>query len=173
MALDLAILTRPGIITLAVATKPIPDVEVTTPAPAAPGLAETDRLAALQTYGILDTDPEPGFDDLALLAARVCQAPMALIGFFDGDRYWVKAHLGLKLDAMPRQFALYAASDKPEFQEIPATLAGSRLAEHPMVSLWPNISSYPGVPIVSNSCHLLSVLAVMDLLPRPLQAQDC
>jgi response regulator RpfG family c-di-GMP phosphodiesterase len=155
-------------IALTVATKPIPDVEVASPPPA--GAPEADRLAALRTYGILDTNPEPGFDDLALLAARVCQAPMALIGFFDGDRYWVKAQQGLKLAAMPRQYALYAASDKPEYQEIPDTLAGSRLAEHPMVSLWPKIRSYVGVPIVSDGGHLLGVLEVMDRVPRQLDA---
>ena len=125
---------------------------------------ETDRLAALRNYGILDTDPEPGFDDLALLAGRVSQAPMALIGFFDDDRYWVKAQLGLKLDAMPRQYALYAASDKLEIQEIPDTLAGSRLAEHPMVSLWPKIRSYVGVPI-RIADELVGLLSVYSTQP--------
>src|SRR5437016_5952788 len=98
---------------------------------------ETDRLTALRSFGILDTKPEPGFDDLVLLAAHVCQVPMAVIGFFDSERYWVKAQVGLKLDAMPREFALYDTSDTAAVQEIPDTLAGSRLADHPMVALWP------------------------------------
>lgn len=156
--------------TPSVATEPTPAIKDISPAPT--GQQETDRLAALRTYSILDTGPELGFDDLVLLAAQVCQAPMALIGFFDGDRYWVKAQLGLKLEAMPRQYALYAASDKPEFQEIPDTLAGSRLAEHPMVALWPKIRSYAGVPIVAAGGHLLGVLEIMDRVPRQLDARQ-
>jgi GAF domain-containing protein len=130
---------------------------------------ETDRLTSLHSFGILDTKPEPGFDDLALLAARVCRVPMAVIGFFDAERYWVKAQIGLKLDAMPREFALYARSEKPEFQEIPDTLAGSRLADHPMVLLWPKIRFYAGVPIMAPGNQLLGVLEVMDQAPRQLE----
>ena len=130
---------------------------------------ETARLNVLRSFGILDTKPEPGFDDLVLLAARVCRVPMAIIGFFDAERYWVKAQIGLKLDAMPREFALYAPSEKPEFQEIPDTLADSRLAEHPMVSLWPKIRFYAGVPIMAAGDQLLGVLEVMDQTPRQLE----
>jgi len=129
---------------------------------------ETDRLTLLRAFGILDTKPEPGFDDLVHLAARVCQVPMAVIGFFDAERYWVKAQVGLKLDAMPREYALYSSSDNPELQEITDTLVGSRLAEHPMVSLWPRIRFYVGVPIVVAGNHLLGVLEVMDQTPRRL-----
>ena len=129
---------------------------------------ETDRLGALRSFGILDTKPEPTFDDLALLAARVCQAPMAVIGFFDTERYWIKAQFGLKLDTMPREYALYDPSDKPELQEVPDTLADSRLAEHPMVSLWPKVRFYAGVPIVVDGKQLLGVLEVMDQAPREL-----
>jgi len=129
---------------------------------------ETGRLTTPRSIGILDTKPEAGFDDLALLAARVCQVPMAVIGFFDSERYWVKAQIGLKLDAMPREYALYAPDGKPQLQEIPDTLADSRLLEHPMVLLWPKIRFYAGVPIMGAGNQLLGVLEVMDQAPRQL-----
>src|SRR5664279_57287 len=130
---------------------------------------ETARLNALRSFGILDTKPEPSFDDLVLLAARVCQAPLGVIGFFDAERYWVKAQIGLKLDAMPREYALYAPTEQHELQEIPDTWAGSRLADHPMVLLWPKIRFYVGVPIVVGGNQLLGVLEVMDQIPRQLE----
>jgi GAF domain-containing protein len=138
----------------------------------AAGRSEPDRLAELRAYGILDTKPEAGFDDLAMLAARLCGAPMAVIGFLDADRYWVKAQVGLKLDAVPRQFALYVASEDPQFQEIPDTLAASRLADHPMVLLWPKIRYYAGMPIVAAGGKLLGVLEVMDRVPRQLDGPE-
>lgn len=36
---------------------------------------ETERIAALRAYNILDSAPEAAFDDLAQLAAIVCGAP--------------------------------------------------------------------------------------------------
>jgi hypothetical protein len=40
---------------------------------------EADRLAALCAHDVLDTAPEPAFDDLARLASHVCGTPIALI----------------------------------------------------------------------------------------------
>lgn len=40
---------------------------------------EAASLQALQRYGILDTPMEPAYDDLAGIAAHVCEAPVALI----------------------------------------------------------------------------------------------
>jgi hypothetical protein len=49
-------------------------------------LAESERLAALRSYRVLDTPPEPEFDDLVQLAARACQTPVALISLIDERR---------------------------------------------------------------------------------------
>jgi hypothetical protein len=42
---------------------------------------EADRVAALRSYGILDSAPEIVFDDVSELAARICKCPVAYIGF--------------------------------------------------------------------------------------------
>jgi hypothetical protein len=55
---------------------------------------QSDRLAALKSYRILDTPPEAAFDDLVRLAARACAAPIALIGFVEERRQWFKAEMG-------------------------------------------------------------------------------
>ncbi len=56
---------------------------------------ETARLEALRQYEILDTNAEEVFDDLARLAAYICQTPIAVISLIDHDRQWFKARLGL------------------------------------------------------------------------------
>ena len=54
--------------------------------PPAQATAEAARLQALQSYAILDTPTEDSFDQLATLAARVSQCPMAVVNFVDSDR---------------------------------------------------------------------------------------
>ena len=48
--------------------------------------AKRERLAALRSYRILDTEPEQAFDDLTLLASQICDTPIALISLIDADR---------------------------------------------------------------------------------------
>ena len=52
------------------------------------------RLEALEPYGVLDTPPEPAFDDIVHLACGICDTPTALITFVTDDRQWFKARLG-------------------------------------------------------------------------------
>ena len=47
---------------------------------------EAARLEALRRYEVLDTPPEQTIDDLALLAAMICQVPMALVSLVDENR---------------------------------------------------------------------------------------
>src|SRR5713101_4443034 len=53
------------------------------------------RVAALQRYAILDSEPEQAFDDLTLLASYVCKTPIALISLVDENRQWFKSKVGL------------------------------------------------------------------------------
>ena len=57
--------------------------------------AERARLATLERYGILDSEPEQAFDDLAKLAAVICDASAAQINFIDSERQWFKSAPGL------------------------------------------------------------------------------
>ena len=58
-------------------------------------LADPGRLAALQQTNLLDTAAEEAFDRLARLAARLLDAPIALVTLVDADRLFLKACLGL------------------------------------------------------------------------------
>ena len=70
--------------------------------------AEAKRLEALQRYHILDTPPEPAFDDLVHLAAQLCNAPIAAVALVAAERVWCKARLGFTVTELPRADSIAA-----------------------------------------------------------------
>ncbi|HZR47817.1 MAG TPA: hypothetical protein VFA47_13995, partial [Candidatus Manganitrophaceae bacterium] len=69
---------------------------------------EAARLEALYRYQILDTDPEEDFDGIARLAAQICEAPIASIGFLDRERQWFKSRIGWASNEIPRDLSFCA-----------------------------------------------------------------
>jgi GAF domain-containing protein len=58
-------------------------------------LADPRRLAALHEGLLIDTEREESFDRIARLAAKVLNAPVALVSGVDRDRQFFKSCLGL------------------------------------------------------------------------------
>ena len=64
------------------------------PKPLLPPLVHDQvRLDALASLDLIDTPAEEQFDDIAHLAALVCNAPVALVSLVAGDRQWFKARV--------------------------------------------------------------------------------
>src|SRR5215469_12055887 len=66
---------------------------------------EAARIAALNRYAILDTEPEQSFDDLVILAAYVCRTPMAMLSLVDEHRQWFKSKVGVQVRETPREIS--------------------------------------------------------------------
>src|SRR6185436_15316731 len=64
---------------------------------------EARRLEILRTYEILDTPPEPEFDDLVRLASYLFKMPIALITLIDDHREWFKARVGYESTEASRE----------------------------------------------------------------------
>lgn len=134
-----------------------------------PGWAETDRLAALDSYQILDTVAEADFDDLAKLAAQICGMPMALISLIDARRQWFKAAIGLDAAETPREIAFCAhAIQQPGLFTVEDATRDPRFAENPLVTGDPNLRFYTGAPLVSPEGFPLGALCVLDTKPGQL-----
>jgi len=131
---------------------------------------ESERLAALREYKILDTPPEASFDDLTWLASFICQAPMALVSLIDHHRQWFKARVGFAAAETPRTESICAhAVLKPDkIFEVPDTSKDRRFAGMPAVSGDAHVRFYAGVPLVGARGYAVGTLCVMDREPRTL-----
>ncbi|HAX75016.1 MAG TPA: ATPase, partial [Cyanobacteria bacterium UBA11372] len=134
---------------------------------------EAARLAALYQYQILDTDPEPAFDDLVNLAAYICSTPMASIGLVDADRQWFKAKVGLDITETPREIAFCAHTIlEPEVLILPDAKLDSRFANHPLVTSEPGIRFYAGFSLTTSTGYAIGTICVMDRQPRQMTPQQ-
>jgi formate hydrogenlyase transcriptional activator len=140
-----------------------------TPAP----VDEQERLDALRRYKILDTLPEPEFDDLALLAARICGTPTALVTLVDADRQWFKAKVGFEATETSRDLAFCShAILNSDLLVVPDASTDNRFSTNPLVTGPSHIRFYAGAPLIAPGGHALGTLCVIDRVPRQLAPEQ-
>ena len=135
---------------------------------------EAARLAALRRYRILDSDPEPAFDDLTLLASHICGTPIALITLIDENRQWFKSRIGISLTETSREvsFCNHAIQRPNELMIVPNALEDERFANNPLVTGDEHVRFYAGAPLVTTDGYALGALCVVDRVPRQLTADQ-
>ena len=128
---------------------------------------EAERLAALRRYAVLDTAPDPAFDELTCLAGQICATQIALITLVDGTRQWFKAHVGIDVTEVAREVSFCSHTIlRPEGLIIGDTVADERFADNPQVTASPFVRFYAGVPLVTRDGFAIGTLCVMDRQPR-------
>ena len=63
--------------------------------------ADVDRLAELHRTQLLDSPPDPAYDRIAEIAARMLEAPVALVSLVDEDRQFFQSCIGLAEPGTP------------------------------------------------------------------------
>ena len=131
---------------------------------------ESKRLKVLWQYEVLDTVPEELFDDLTELAARICEAPIALISLVDEKRQWFKSKIGVTVSETSRDLSFCAyAINQGELFIVPDATQDKRFANNPFVTSEPKIRFYAGAPLITPDGHALGTLCVIDKVPRELR----
>jgi diguanylate cyclase (GGDEF)-like protein len=133
---------------------------------------EPQRLKAIRSYEILDTEPELEFDALTRIASHAFGAPIAVVAMMDSDRLWFKSRLGLDIPQLDRKIAFCAhAIMRPREPLVVEDLRDDqRFASNPLVAEAPHIRFYAGAPIVDPGGHALGTIAVIDAQPRAFTA---
>jgi GAF domain-containing protein len=110
------------------------------------------------------------FDDAVRIAASACAAPIAILGFIEGDGMEVRARLGDYPARAPREFGFCSR-----------TIAARRIVTIPDATLDPAAASnaalgapvfarfYAGAPLLAFDGHAFGTLAVCDHVPRRLE----
>ena len=128
---------------------------------------EAERLAALRSYDILDSDVEASFDALPRLAAAILEVPVALITVLDEHRQWFKSRYGLDLAETPRDVSFCA--------HVVAQGAGlvvrdaredPRFSGNPFVAPENGVRFYAGMPLQTPAGFVLGTLCAVDYQPK-------
>lgn len=128
---------------------------------------ESQRLAALKRYRLLDTPPEDRFNDIVSVAARLLGTPIALISLIDEKRQWFKARIGLDVVETPRDVAFCDHAIRlRETLVVPDATDDPRFAGNPMVTGGPGIRFYAGAPLVTPEGQALGTVCVIDVKQR-------
>ncbi|MBY6264188.1 GAF domain-containing protein [Azospirillum sp. 412522] len=134
---------------------------------------EAARLEALRRTGLLDSDPEPAFDDLVSWACDHFRVPIALVSLLDADRQWFKARHGLTVRETPRDVAFCRFTIR---QSLPMVVEDAsrdpRFQENPLVLGEPHIRFYAGAPIINRNGLALGSVCLIDRTPRSFGTVD-
>lgn len=136
---------------------------------------ERDRLTALHALGLLDTQPEAPYDEMAALAAGVRKCPLGYVCFVDETRQWMKTNYGFppELASLPREIgACQTTICQSEIVVSPDLAEDPRFRDLPPVTHPPHLRFYCGAPLITAEGHALGTLVVMDFRPRELSREQ-
>ena len=140
-------------------------------------LSDRRRIAAVLTTGLLDTEPEQEFDDLADLAASITGCERAFITLVDEDRSFWKSCVGVDLqqtggrqNPVRESFCYFLVGLGDRFV-VDDAAEDPRTRDHPSVAPM-KIGAWAGYPILGPGGEVLGSMCVIDKNPHPWQAPE-
>ena len=127
---------------------------------------ETDRAALLALYD-LDAGEFRHLDEITAFAARLCDAPIALISIVEDVRQRFLARVGLDVAETPRELSFCAlAMLGEEIFVVPDATLDPRFLDNALVTGAPHIRFYAGAPLTGMDGEPLGALCIIDDRPR-------
>lgn len=132
---------------------------------------ETARLLELQSYGALDTDADPKFDDISELTRYLAGTEIGIISLVDSNRQWFKSCVGAPLGQQetPRDISFCGHTIlQREPLIINDALEDPRFATNPLVTGDPKLRFYAGFPLISANGFAVGSLCAISRQPHQL-----
>lgn len=135
--------------------------------------SEAARLRTLESYGLLQTPPEPDFDHFASITAGLLGFPVGLVNLVGEDQVTVKGRAGLDVESAPRDVVFCSHTLLADtILTVPDLAQDPRFADNPLVREAPGFRFYAGAPLVSpRDGHRIGALCVIGYEPRPALAE--
>ena len=134
---------------------------------------ERERLEALINFNILEKLSESEIESFVQIAAQICQTPVAIISFFDGQHHHIKSSIGLNIYDLRGDFDFcFELINRNEYLEIPDAYLDMELVKNPMVIGYPNFRFFGGVPISSAEGFKIGTINVIDIKARHLNKEQ-
>ncbi|NGZ87013.1 sensor domain-containing phosphodiesterase [Duganella aceris] len=135
---------------------------------------ESERVAALQQLGVLNTNGSEYFDSITRLAADMFGVSGCYVSLIDADRQWFKSVAGFCAPgSMQRDetFCNYTIQQGSVLM-IEDTLLDPRFADNPIVTGPTAVRFYAGAPLLTPDGYAIGALCVVDTKPRTLNAAE-
>jgi two-component sensor histidine kinase len=128
---------------------------------------ESDRMAALRRYEILDSAEDADFSDFLQIASDICDAPIAAINLIDSDRHWSLAGLNAGARQLPLSQSICAqAIRQAELFVVTDLSVDARFLDNPLVVGEPKLRFYAGALLETPAGLPIGTMCVMDCEPR-------
>ncbi|KAL9645725.1 hypothetical protein ABK040_003457 [Willaertia magna] len=128
---------------------------------------EPNRLMAVYSYKILDTNPNEQLDDIVDICMKLFDVPASLISIIDEYRVWFKSVKGFGGEDACRNlsFCSYCIRGSEMLLVNDAT-KDERFKNNPYVAEDPYLRFYAGYPLITKDGYRLGVLCLLDYKPR-------
>lgn len=134
---------------------------------------ERERLNALNSLKIIDTDPEERFDRITRIAKKLFDVPIALVSLVEENRQWFKAQEGLDAKETPRDISFCAhAILNDGIMIVEDASQDKRFWDNPLVQGNPKIRFYLGCPLKIKKEFMVGTLCIIDAKVRQFSAAD-
>ena len=135
---------------------------------------EPDRLEALEAYDIAGTPSEMDFDEIAEIAARLCDCPVAVVNVVAEKWEWYKGKCGIPqhVSGEPRGGICTTAICSSDVLVVPDLTEDERFAGQDIVAGEPHYRFYAGAPLINPDGYALGTLCVLDYAPREMDSRQ-
>lgn len=136
---------------------------------------EAARLLELRSYGVLDTNEDPKFDDISELTRYIAGTEIGIVTLVDSNRQWFKSCVGAPLGQQetPRDISFCGHTIlQRDPLIIPDTFEDPRFADNPLVLGEPYLRFYAGFPLITANGFVVGSLCAISRQPHQLSQEQ-